>query len=62
MTLPKLLYYIGIALIVYALISGAHFYYKFDSSGSHTESGYSVKFGLLICGVVILYLSKRLKN
>jgi len=62
MTLPKLLFYLGIALIAYALISGVRFYYKFDSEGSYSESSYTVKVGLLVCGLIILYLGKRLKD
>lgn len=62
MKLEKLLRILGILLIIYALLSGFHFVYTVNDSGSNFESGYSVKIFALIIGFVLYYFGKRLQE
>jgi len=62
MTIGKLFRYFGIALIIYALISGFHFHFSSDQYGSSFDSSHSIKLGTMIIGVILIYLGKRLSN
>jgi hypothetical protein len=59
MTLARLLYILGIILIVYALVSGLKLSYTFDAGQSYWESGFQFKLGSFLLGVVLLYSGRR---
>tara|TARA_B110000503_G_C7164291_1_gene421175 strand:- start:2979 stop:3176 length:198 start_codon:yes stop_codon:yes gene_type:complete len=62
MTLGKLLYTLGIILIIYGLISGINFYMKFDDMGRSSDFSYSLNIGKIIAGALLVYFGDRLKK
>lgn len=62
MTLPKLLYALGIALLLYGIISGINFYYHVDDSGSDSNFSYSLNAGKIIAGALLVYFGNKLKK
>tara|TARA_R110000868_G_scaffold226207_2_gene478781 strand:- start:248 stop:445 length:198 start_codon:yes stop_codon:yes gene_type:complete len=62
MTLGKLLYTLGIILIIYGLISGINFYMKFDDMGRSSDFSYSLNIGKIIAGTLLVYFGGRLKK
>lgn len=62
MTIGRLLYILGIILIVYGLVSSFHFYFSMDESGSESNFSFSLNAGKIIVGAVLIYLGNRLKK
>lgn len=62
MTVARLLYILGIILVVWAIISGVHFSFKMSEGGSEWDGGYSFKIGLFLLGLLLLYLGRRSSN
>ncbi|MDB4060999.1 hypothetical protein OAD50_05870 [Vicingaceae bacterium] len=62
MTIGKPLSILGIILIIYELISGINFYMKFDESGRDSDFSYTLNFGKIIVGVLLVYFGERLKK
>ena len=62
MTIGKLLFILGIILILYTLISGIHFYYNSSDGNSTSSFSYSLNFGKIIAGALLIYLGNRLKK
>ena len=62
MTLGKLLYALGIILIIYGIISGINFYYHVDNSGSDSNFSYSLNAGKIIAGALLVYFGNRLRK
>jgi hypothetical protein len=62
MTIGKLLYALGIALLLYGIISGINFYYKFDDSGSNSNFSYSLNAGKIIAGALLVYFGNKMKK
>lgn len=62
MTIGKLLYTLGIILIVYGIVSGANFYYKFTEYGSNSNFSYSLNAGKIIAGALLVYFGNKLKR
>jgi hypothetical protein len=59
MTLAKLLYTLGVVLIVWALISGLNFVYKVTADEAEFDSSYTLKLGLLVLGFLFIFLGRR---
>ena len=62
MTIGKLLYILGIILIIFGLISGINFYMKFNEFGRDSNFSYTLNFGKIIAGIILVYLGNRLKS
>ena len=62
MSIARVLYILGIVLIVWSLISGIQLVYKLSESGSEVHSDYSFKIGLFLLGIVLVYLGRRSKK
>lgn len=62
MTIGKLLYILGIILIIFGLISGINFYIKFNEFGRDSNFSYTLNFGEIIAGIILVYLGNRLKG
>ena len=54
MMLGKLLYTLGIILIIYGLISGINFYMKFDDMGRSSDFSYTLNVGKIIAGALLV--------
>lgn len=61
MTIGKLLYILGIILIIFGLISGVNFYMNFDEFGRDSNFSYTLNFGKIIAGVILVYFGNKLK-
>lgn len=59
MSLARVVYIIGIILIVWAVISGFYFSFDFSEGRSEFDSGYTFKVGLFILGLILIYLGRR---
>lgn len=59
MSLARILYILGIVLVVWAVISGFYFSYKMSDNGSSFDSGYSFKIGMFLLGILMVYLGRR---
>ena len=59
MTIGKVLYILGIVLIVYALITGFHFHFSMSDGDFEFDNNYKFKLGTLIIGVVFIVLGKK---
>jgi len=59
MSLARVMYILGVVLIVYAFISGAYFTYKMTGDGSSFDSGYTFKLGMFLVGVLLVYLGRK---
>lgn len=62
MTLGKLLYTLGIVLLIYGIISGVSFYFKFNDMGSDSNFSYSLNGGKIIVGALLVYFGNRMKS
>ena len=62
MMLGKLLYTLGIILIIYGLISGINFYMKFDDMGRSSDFSYTLNVGKIIAGALLVYFGNRMKS
>lgn len=62
MTIGKLLYILGIILIIYGLISGINFYMKIDDMGRSSDFSYSLNAGKIIAGALLVYFGNKLKE
>lgn len=59
MSLARLLYILGIVLMVWAVISGFYFNYKISNGDADFNSGYSFKLGVFIIGALLVYLGRK---
>lgn len=62
MTIGRLLYILGIIVIIYGLISVINFYMKFDEFGSNSDFSYTLNFGKIIAGIIMIYFGNKLKK
>ncbi len=62
MTIGKLLYILGIILIIYGLISGINFYMKIDDMGRSSDFSYSLNAGKIIAGALLVYFGNKLNR
>jgi len=59
MTLARLLYLLGILLIIYAIVSGLNLQFKSDFETTTFNSSYTFKFGSFILGLILIFLGRR---
>tara|TARA_R110000868_G_scaffold296596_3_gene556831 strand:- start:130 stop:336 length:207 start_codon:yes stop_codon:yes gene_type:complete len=62
MKIAPLLKTLGIALMLYALISGFHFIYNANESGSTFTSSYTLKFSSIVIGFILYFIGNRLEK
>lgn len=62
MTIGRVLFILGIVLIIYAVASGFYFHFSFHDGDYEYTNGYSFKLGTLITGIALMYLSKRIEK
>ena len=62
MSLARILFVLGIILMVWAVISGVYFSYKMTNGDGVWDSGYNFKIGLFFLGVLLAYLGRRAKK
>jgi uncharacterized membrane protein len=62
MTIGKLLYTLGIVLIIFGLISGINFYMKFNELGTDSNFSYSLNTGKIIVGAILVFFGNKLKK
>ncbi len=62
MTIGKLLYTLGIVLIIYGIISGIRFYFNFSHGASNSNFSFSLNAGKIIAGALLVYFGNRLKS
>ncbi len=61
MKISKILSILGMLLILWSLVSGFYFHYSTSADGSNFESGYTLKFGTTIIGIILFYLGRRMR-
>ena len=61
MTLGKLLYILGIILIIYGIISGINFYFKISEMNSNSDFSYTFNGGKIVVGALLVYLGNKMK-
>jgi hypothetical protein len=62
MKIGKLLFILGIILIIYSVVSGFYFHFSFHDGDYEYTNGYSLKAGTLIVGIALMVLSKRIEK
>jgi len=62
MSLARILFVLGIALIIYAVISGIYVSYKMTNGEGDLTTGYSFKAGLFLLGILLAYLGRKSKK
>jgi uncharacterized membrane protein len=62
MTIGKLLYTLGIVLIIFGFISGINFYMKFNEFGTDSNFSYSLNTGKIIVGAILVLFGNKLKK
>ena len=55
----KVLKILGIALIIYAIITGFHFHFSMSDGEFEFNNNYKFKVGSLIVGVILIVLGKK---
>ena len=61
MTIQRLIYILGFVLIGYAVIGGFSMRWTFVEAGNSLETSYTFKIGILVLGIVFIYLGKDWK-
>lgn len=62
MKLFRLVYIVGILLVVYGLISGLQMHFISSEAGNDFSANYSLKVGALLIGLVLVYLARKLNR
>lgn len=62
MTIGRLLYTLGIVLVIYGIISGINFYFKYDDGISDSNFSFSLNIGKIIAGLLLIYFGNRLRK
>mgnify|MGYP003682168293 CR=1 FL=1 len=62
MTIGRVLFILGIILIVYAVISGFYFHFNFNDGDYSYTNGYTFKVGTMIIGIIFLVLGKKIQK
>jgi hypothetical protein len=59
MSLARVIYVIGVFLMIWALVSGINLSYEFYEGEGNFTSGYSFKIGLFLLGLLMVYLGRK---
>lgn len=62
MTVGRILYILGIVIVVYAVISGIKFHASVTDGDWDYAHKYSLKLGALIGGIVLIVIGKKIEK
>lgn len=62
MKVSRLLYILGVLLMVYALIGGLQFRYFVSNDNTDFDASYSFKVGAFLLGVILIYFGRKKSN
>lgn len=59
MKIGKVLFLLGLILIIYAVVSGFYFHFTISDGDYNYSNGYTFKVGTILIGVILMFLGKR---